>query len=147
VAPREKFHVLFVCIGNSCRSPMAEAVARQLASDIIEPSSAGLAPLGHIAERTIATLSANGHSAGGLFSKRLSPKAIDDADLIVNLSGLAIDCLPGRVKVEEWPVEDPYGAGPATYQRPSSNPCGSPPVAAEAQKIASPVTGSAFAPR
>jgi arsenate reductase len=117
VAPREKFHVLFVCIGNSCRSPMAEAVARQLASDIIEPSSAGLAPLGHIAERTIATLSANGHSAGGLFSKRLSPKAIDDADLIVNLSGLAIDCLPGRVKVEEWPVEDPYGAGPATYQR------------------------------
>ncbi|HTP68676.1 MAG TPA: low molecular weight phosphatase family protein [Dongiaceae bacterium] len=106
-----------MCIGNSCRSPMAEAVAREHASDIIEASSAGLAPLGYIAEPTASTLAANGYSADGLSSKRLSPKAIEETDLVVNLSGLPIDCLPSRVKVEEWRVEDPYGADTAKYQR------------------------------
>jgi len=117
VAPRKKYRVLFVCIGNACRSPIAEAVARQLASDIIEPSSAGLTPLGYIVEPTTATLSVNGYSAEGLSSKWLTEEATEDADLVVNLSGLPIDWLPGGVKVEEWPVADPYGAAPATYQR------------------------------
>ena len=117
VAPLEKLRVLFVCVGNSCRSPMAEAIARHRASDVIEPSSAGLAPLGYIVEPTIGALIANGHSVEGLSSKRLSRQTIDDADLIVNLSGEPIDCLPDRAKVEDWPIEDPYGTDAATYQR------------------------------
>ena len=36
--------VLFVCIGNSCRSQMAEAFARVYGSDILVAASAGLAP-------------------------------------------------------------------------------------------------------
>ena len=96
---------------------MAEAIARHHASDILEPSSAGLAPLGYIVEPTTDTLLANGYSIAGLSSKRLSRQAVDNADLIVNLAGCPIDCLPERVKVEEWPVEDPYGTDPATYQK------------------------------
>lgn len=117
VVPREKFRVVFVCIGNSCRSPIAEAVASRHAPEIIQSSSAGLAPLGYIAEPTIATLAANGYSTDGLSSKRLSRQAIDEADVIVNLSGLPIDCLPSHAKVETWPVDDPYGTDDATYQR------------------------------
>jgi len=117
MAPSTKFRVIFVCIGNSCRSPMAEAVARRHASDVIEPSSAGLSPLGYIVEPTIDTLLANGYSVEGLASKRLSRQAMDAADLIVNLSGHLIDCPSDRVKVEEWPVEDPFGMDRATYQR------------------------------
>lgn len=96
---------------------MAEAITRHHASDIIEPSSAGLAPLGYIVEPTTDTLLANGYAVEGLSSKRLSSRSIDDADLIVNLSGHPIDCLPARAKVEEWPVEDPFGTDGATYQR------------------------------
>ncbi|MGC1580579.1 MAG: hypothetical protein WA766_03800, partial [Candidatus Acidiferrales bacterium] len=44
--------VLFVCIGNSCRSPMAEALARHSASDVIEAASAGISPLGRVADLT-----------------------------------------------------------------------------------------------
>ena len=36
--------VLFVCIGNSCRSQMAEGFARAYGSDVMAPASAGLAP-------------------------------------------------------------------------------------------------------
>ena len=44
--PRRRKRVLFICVGNSCRSPMAEALARHLAADVIEPQSAGISPLG-----------------------------------------------------------------------------------------------------
>ena len=41
---KNKFKVLFLCTGNSCRSQMAEGWARYLASDIIESYSAGVKP-------------------------------------------------------------------------------------------------------
>lgn len=48
--------VLFVCTGNACRSPMAEALARHFVPDVIAASSAGLAPLGYISSPTVAVL-------------------------------------------------------------------------------------------
>lgn len=38
----EKYKVLFLCTGNSCRSQMAEGWARHLTADIIEAWSAGI---------------------------------------------------------------------------------------------------------
>ena len=120
-----RVRVLFVCIGNACRSPMAEAIARRNAADVIEPCSAGLYPLGHIAEPTIDALVTNGYSAEGLASKFISRETVSSADLIVNLSGLPIDPLfssgPSRLsdgqRIENWDVSDPYGEEAATYQR------------------------------
>ncbi len=107
---------------------MAEAIARHRASEVIEPSSAGLCPLGRVAELTEQTLLANGYSIENLSSKRLRREALDNADLIINLSGATLDHrfddgepgtadLPIGQKVEDWDVEDPYGQDPATYQR------------------------------
>ena len=39
-----KKRVLFLCLGNICRSPMAEAMARKYGSDVLEVRSAGLTP-------------------------------------------------------------------------------------------------------
>ena len=64
----EKTRVLFVCIGNACRSPMGEAIARKDAGDVIEASSAGLYPMGMIPEMTQTTIEKNGYSANGLQS-------------------------------------------------------------------------------
>ena len=41
-----KTKILFLCTGNSCRSQMAEAWARHLKGDVIEPYSAGTQPKG-----------------------------------------------------------------------------------------------------
>lgn len=38
----DKVRILFLCTGNSCRSQMAEAWARNLKGDSIEPYSAGI---------------------------------------------------------------------------------------------------------
>lgn len=118
VSPVEKRRVLFVCVGNACRSPMAEAIARHKASDIIEPSSAGLYPLGRVAELTEQTLLANGYPVDDISSKPLTRVAIADADLIINLAGVPLDRIFGPLpNLEVWDVEDPYGADSATYQR------------------------------
>jgi arsenate reductase len=113
-----KIRVLFVCIGNACRSPMGEAIARKEASDVIEPSSAGLYAMGMIPEMTQTTLERNGYSASGLRSKGLSEIAAGDVDLVINLSGYErAQALEKFGQVENWEVSDPYGADEATYQR------------------------------
>ncbi len=110
--------VLFICVGNACRSPMAEAIARRDASDVIEAASAGLAPMGSLSVLTKRTLEANGCSAGGLVSKGISAKSWEAAELVINMSGRAREFLfADWGKVEDWKVQDPYGADPALYQR------------------------------
>jgi arsenate reductase (thioredoxin) len=118
-APRsQRTLVLFVCVGNACRSPMAEAIARYDAADVMEASSAGLHPLGYIAELTKQTLVKNGYSASGLTSDPITREAMDAADLIINMTGTPSDHVFGdRENVEDWLVEDPYGEDPETYQR------------------------------
>jgi protein-tyrosine-phosphatase len=110
--------VLFVCVGNACRSPMAEAIARYDAADVIEPSSAGLSPLGFLPELTKQTLIQNGYSALGLTSDAVTPEAGDAADIIINMSGRPREeNFRNPEKVEDWMVPDPYDDDPQTYQR------------------------------
>src|SRR5215813_10331984 len=54
----KKLSVLFVCIGNSCRSPMAESIALRDAADLFECASAGLSALGVVQKLTLQTLEA-----------------------------------------------------------------------------------------
>jgi len=113
-----KTRVLFVCIGNACRSPMGEAITTKDAADVIESSSAGLYAMGMIPEMTQTTLEKNGYSASGLRSKGLREIVSEDIDLVINLSGYErAQALEKFAQVENWEVSDPYGADEATYQR------------------------------
>ena len=115
---QKKTHVLFVCFGNACRSPMAEAIARSEAADVIEAASAGLYPLGEIPLHTREALKQNGYSADGLASKRIASDAWKRADLVINLSGRLRELeFEEYEKVQDWDVGDPYGEDAATYQR------------------------------
>lgn len=110
--------VVFVCLGNSCRSPMAEGIGAHIASDVMEVSSAGVAALGRVQSLTKLTLAKNGYPADELQSKPLEDVDLESADIIINMTGR-----PGLVvfqdasKVEDWEVEDPYGSDAGTYQR------------------------------
>jgi protein-tyrosine-phosphatase len=97
---------------------MAEAIARYDAADVIEAFSAGLTPMGSIAEQTKQTLVENGYSASGLTSDALTREAADAADIIINMTGKPREeNFWDPEKVEDWMVEDPYGGVPVTYQR------------------------------
>ena len=98
---------------------MAEAIARKDATEEIEASSAGLAPLGFVAQLTTETLIRNGYAADGLQSKPISIQAWRAADLIINMSGRpkehAFRAVPHAAKIEDWEIDDPYGDA-AKYQ-------------------------------
>src|SRR5579862_1962991 len=106
--------VLFVCIGNSCRSVMAEALARHLAPDIIAASSAGLAPLGYVCSSTRAVLAEVGVSSAGQRSKPLVWSEVASTELLINMTGRLIS--GARTTVENWQVADPFGRDLAVYR-------------------------------
>jgi arsenate reductase len=110
--------VLFLCIGNACRSQMAEAIAKHSASDVIDPSSAGLVALGEIPSPTIAVLTERGISMAGQRSKSLRPKDLSVADLVVNMTGRAGSAIFTKPapQFEDWDVGDPYGFNLAVYR-------------------------------
>ncbi len=115
-----RFRVLFVCIGNSCRSPMAEAIANKEAAEFIEISSAGLSPLGVVQKETLQTIELNGYPVEGLYSKPILADDWAKADLVVNMSGYNKERAFPRSewpKVEDWDIADPYGCNSAVYQR------------------------------
>lgn len=114
MAPRK---ILFICVGNSCRSQMAEALARHIASDVIVPASAGLSPLGRIAEATRRVLLERGMTVDGQFSKGVNDAGLFRPDLIVNMSGIPGKSLFANAQVEDWEIDDPYGEDLATHRR------------------------------
>ncbi len=108
-----KQNILFVCIGNACRSQMAEALANHQRNGKVRAWSAGSAPLGRIAEGTGAVLAGRGISLEGHYSKGLEDIPLKEMDVIVTMGcGVACPTFPGfRGKTVEWEIPDPYGEG------------------------------------
>src|ERR1700674_5751237 len=97
--------VLFVCIGNACRSPMAEALAHHLAPDAIDATSAGLAPLGYICPVARAVLAEIGISSARQKSKPLRETDVAGSDLLINMAGRPVEHLfHAPTPVEYWDV-------------------------------------------
>lgn len=98
--------ILFVCIGNSCRSQMAEAFARAYGSDVLVPASAGLAPAGRVAPDTLDAMAEKGLDLRDHFPKAIRHLGRVEFDLVINMSG---EPLPDTIRcaVRSWDVEDP----------------------------------------
>jgi protein-tyrosine-phosphatase len=119
-ASDEKIAVLFLCIGNSCRSPMAESIALRDYGELFAVSSAGISPLGVVQPLTLQTLRANGYPADGLESKSIRNEVWGQASVVINMSGYHRHrAFPQSEwhKIEDWEVQDPYGGSPEDYQR------------------------------
>lgn len=96
---------------------MAEALARHMASDVMEPVSAGISPLGRISEPVRRVLLERGVKADGLFSKGLLDADPNSADLIVNMTGMRLGGMLAGLPLVDWDIDDPYGENPAVYRR------------------------------
>jgi len=108
--------VLFVCIGNCCRSQMAEGFAREYGGDIVAAESAGLAPAGMVVEETIRAMAQKSVDISGHYSKAFRLNEANECDIVVNMSGLR---LPEGVSapVFEWDVHDPIGQSDEVYAK------------------------------
>ena len=101
--------VAFICVHNSCRSQIAEALGRKLASDVFESYSAGTETKPQInqdAVRLMKTIHGIDMEATQ-YSKLLSD--IPAVDVVITM-GCNVQCpfLPCSHR-EDWGLEDPTG--------------------------------------
>lgn len=101
--------LLFLCVANSARSQMAEAIARSLAGDRLPIQSAGSAPsrVNPLAIRALAEL---GIEASGQRSKSVDEIDRGAVDTVITLC--AEEVCPvylGSARRLHWPLPDPAG--------------------------------------
>ncbi len=113
---KTKKRVLFVCIGNACRSQMAEAFARAYGSDVLAVHSAGLAPAGGLPPLTRQVLDEKKIPSEGQFPKGLESFAGQSFAVVVNLSGEPLPAAFGAARLIEWRVRDPIGESDSVYR-------------------------------
>ena len=102
--------VAFICVHNSCRSQIAEALGRHLAADVFESYSAGTELKDHInpdALRLMKQIHGIDMEAEGQHSKLLAD--IPAVDVVITM-GCNVQCpfLPCKWR-EDWGLEDPTG--------------------------------------
>ncbi len=119
--------VLFVCTGNTCRSPMAEIILKsklKLAGvKGVRVSSAGTNAIAgdKISKNSHLALKQMGYKSYGFKSKSLTPMMLLKSDLIVCMSSshkIGISSFPGVYSAGEligFDIADPYGGTLSTY--------------------------------
>jgi arsenate reductase len=104
--------ILFMCVANSARSQMAEALARRLLPGL-EIASAGSEPCGFVRPAALRVLEEMGIPTADLHSKSvddLPPDFVEGLDYLVTLCKEEVcPTLPGRIVRLHWPIEDPAG--------------------------------------
>jgi len=108
--------ILFACVGNSCRSQMAEGFCRELGKDV-DCTSAGSNPA-----RTVAPNAVEAMRESGVDISAARPRGFKDLpdrrfDYLVTM-GCEVVCpfLPGAQDVR-WEIPDPHGKNIAEYCR------------------------------
>lgn len=112
-APRPR--VAFLCVHNSCRSQMAEALGRQLGQGVFESYSAGTEPGPRINPDAVRLM----QQVYGIdmtacqYNKPLS--ALPKVDIVITM-GCNVQCpaLPCTYR-EDWGLEDPTGQGDPAF--------------------------------
>lgn len=109
--------VAFICVHNSCRSQIAEALGKKLASDVFDSYSAGTRLKDRInsdAVRMMKKLHYVDMEQSGQKSKLI--EEIPEPDAVI-LMGCNVECpaLDARF-VEDWGIEDPTGKTDAAFE-------------------------------
>ena len=101
--------VAFICVHNSCRSQMAEALGKKLASDVFESYSAGTEAKPQINQDAVRLMK----QVHGIdmekdqYSKLLSD--LPEVDVVITMGcNVCCPCVPCSYR-EDWGLEDPTG--------------------------------------
>ena len=110
---------LFLCIGNSCRSQMAEGWLRHLAGDRFEAHSAGVYPC-FVHPDAIAVMDEVGIDISHQRSKHVDEFTGQPFDFIITVcdpAQTACPVVPGVSKKEHWPIDDPVDGSVEVFRR------------------------------
>jgi arsenate reductase len=106
--------VLFVCVENSCRSQLAEALGTRLG---LCASSAGSRPSGRVHPLAVSTMAELDYDLATHRSTSIHELRGQAFDAVVTM-GCGDDCpeVPTDLR-EDWPIPDPRDGGPEEFRR------------------------------
>ncbi len=112
-----KAKVAFICVHNSCRSQIAEALGKHLASEVFESYSAGTETKPQINQSAVRLMK---QIYGIDMEKTQKSKLLEDiptVDIIITM-GCNVQCpfLPCKHR-EDWGLEDPTGKNDEEFIR------------------------------
>ena len=101
--------VAFICVHNSCRSQIAEALGKHLANDVFERYSAGTEVMAHINNDAVRLMK---QRYGIDMETTQHPKLLSEippVDVVITM-GCNVDCpyVPNTYR-EDWGLDDPTG--------------------------------------
>ncbi len=104
--------ILFVCVGNSARSQMAEALFNSMAPEGMLAISAGTEPAPRVSSRAIEVMKELGIDIGSNKPKLLTPEMVREAKKVITMGCLDRESCPvflieEKEKLEDWALEDP----------------------------------------
>lgn len=110
--------LLFVCVGNSCRSQMAEGLARAMAGDRVEAMSAGVSPGDKVAPKAVEVMRELGVDISDHRPKPLTEGMLEWADHTFTMGCDVRDMCPAEwlSGAGDWRLDDPMGLGLEKYR-------------------------------
>ena len=109
--------VAFICVHNSCRSQIAEALGKALASDVFESYSAGTETKPQINQDAVRLIKAlyGIDMEQTQYSKLISD--IPEPDIAISM-GCTVGCpFIGRPFDDNWELEDPTGKSDEEFKK------------------------------
>ena len=101
--------VLFICVGNSSRSQMAEALFNHLAAGRARAVSAGTQPARALDSNAVAVMAELGIDISGQSPKALTQGMVDSATRRISMGcGVQESCPAWARPDEDWDLDDPY---------------------------------------
>jgi len=112
-----KKRVVFVCVENSCRSQLAQALMNLRSGGAVEAHSAGSRPSGLVNPKAIAAMAELGYDLSQHASKGLDQLPDVEFDAAVTM-GCGDECPLVRARLrEDWGIPDPKNLGPDEFRR------------------------------
>lgn len=111
----QKVKVAFICVHNSCRSQMAEALGKHLASDIFESYSAGTQLRSQINQDAVRIMKQLYNIDMNETQRSKLLEDIPEVDIVITM-GCNVQCpnLPCKHR-EDWGLDDPSGKEDAEF--------------------------------
>lgn len=107
--------VIFVCVGNSCRSQMAEGLARSLGFEV---ASAGTEPAERVAPKAVEVMAEVGLDISAHVPSVVDPFSgeLDAYDRVISMGCGVEESCPALKADEDWGLDDPVGHGIEVYR-------------------------------
>jgi arsenate reductase len=117
-----KRKIIFVCVGNSCRSQMAEGFAKHYAEKLgidAEIRSGGTRPQGYVHPEALKVMAEKGIDISKHQSKGINPQELKDFDVVISMgcSDKRLCPVNFRGVSADWGIEDPFDQPIEAYRK------------------------------